>query len=78
MNPLISAIAFAAERHRNQRRKDTEATEAELVPLFGQEITAIVLEITDDKSLPKADRKRLQIEHVRCHSNTIFAAFKES
>ena len=37
---------------------------ATLVSLFGQEITAIVLEVTDDKSLPKADRKRVQIEHA--------------
>ena len=104
MNRLISAIAFAAEKHRNQRRKDasaspyinhpialadvlaneagvederiliaailhdtiedTETTEQELIRLFGQEITAIVLEVTDDKALPKAERKRLQIEHA--------------
>ncbi len=97
-------MAFAADRHRNQRRKDieaspyinhpialanllaneafiedervliaailhdtledTETTETELVRLFGQEITTIVLEVTDDKTLPKGERKRLQIEHA--------------
>ena len=31
---------------------------------FGETITSIVLEVTDDKSLPKAERKRLQVEHA--------------
>ena len=97
-------MAFAAEKYRNQRRKDieaspyinhpialaqiltneagiedeqvlvaailhdtiedTETTSPELVDCFGDEVTAIVLEVTDDKSLPKAERKRLQIEHA--------------
>jgi len=101
---LVSAAAFAAEKHRNQRRKgadaspyinhpiavanvlaneagitdvptisaallhdtieDTDTTAEELRRLFSDEIAAIVLEVTDDKSLQKADRKRLQIEHA--------------
>lgn len=44
--------------------EDTETTEQELIREFGQEIAAIVMEVTDDKSLPKAERKRLQIEHA--------------
>ncbi len=104
MKKLISAMAFAADRHRRQRRKDieaspyinhpialanllvneafiedervliaailhdtledTETTETELIRLFGQEIATIVLEVTDDKTLPKGERKRLQIEHA--------------
>lgn len=104
MNTLIAAIAFAADKHRNQRRKDaeaspyinhpialanvlanesgiedehvlvtailhdtiedTETTEQELVSTFGQEVANIVLEVTDDKSLPKSERKRLQMEHA--------------
>ena len=104
MSMIISAIAFAAEKHRNQRRKDieaspyinhpialaqilaneaaiddekvlvaailhdtiedTETSTHELAERFGAEITAIVLEVSDDKSLPKAERKRLQIEHA--------------
>ncbi len=44
--------------------EDTETTEQELVNEFGQEIAGIVLEVTDDKTLPKAERKRLQIEHA--------------
>jgi (p)ppGpp synthase/HD superfamily hydrolase len=31
---------------------------------FGQHVAAVVMEVTDDKSLPKAERKRLQVEHA--------------
>lgn len=44
--------------------EDTAATEAELAALFGDEIAALVMEVTDDKSLPKAERKQLQIVHA--------------
>jgi len=104
MNNIIKALAFAADKHRNQRRKDveaspyinhpiglasvlaneagvedervlvaailhdcledTETTEKELIRNFGQEVADIVLEVTDDKGLPKEERKRLQIEHA--------------
>ena len=104
MNHVIRAISFAADKHRNQRRKDIEAspyinhpialanilaneagiedekvlvaailhdtiedtdtTADELQRTFGPEVAAIVLEVTDDKSLPKAERKRLQIVHA--------------
>lgn len=30
---------------------------------FGEAVVALVKEVTDDKSLPKAERKRLQVEH---------------
>ena len=42
--------------------EDTETTEMELRDEFGQRIASIVAEVTDDTSLPKHDRKRLQIE----------------
>lgn len=101
---LLRALAFAAEKHRHQRRKDAEASPyinhpialastlaieggvtdlavlcgallhdtvedtetlpAELEAEFGREICDIVLEVTDDKRLPKAERKRLQIVHA--------------
>jgi len=101
---ILKAAQFAAEKHRDQRRKDadaspyinhpialanllaneggvtdeevlcaallhdtiedTETTADELRVNFGDAITAIVLEVTDDKTLPKADRKRLQVEHA--------------
>jgi len=104
MNRLLAAIAFAAQKHRDQRRKDpvaspyinhpialanvlaneagiddervlmaavlhdtledTDTTEQELVREFGREITDIVMEVSDDKSLPQAERKHLQVEHA--------------
>ncbi len=104
MGTFIKAVAFAAEKHRNQRRKDaeaspyinhpialadvlaneggvvdptvlcaailhdtiedTETTEDELRDAFGPEVTSIVLEVTDDKSLEKQVRKQLQVEHA--------------
>ena len=44
--------------------EDTETTPQELENVFGFEIANIVMEVTDDKKLPKADRKRLQIENA--------------
>src|SRR5687767_103780 len=101
---LLKALAFAAHKHRDQRRKDpgaspyinhpialadvlvneggvtdvevlcaallhdtvedTATTPQELEQAFGRRIAGIVAEVTDDARLPKADRKRLQIEHA--------------
>jgi len=101
---IVRALEFAAHKHRDQRRKDaqaspyinhpialanvlvseggvddpvvlsaallhdtvedTETTTAELREAFGEKIAAIVGEVTDDKNLVKAERKRLQIEHA--------------
>lgn len=44
--------------------EDTETTVEELTSLFGADIAAVVAEVTDNKSLSKAERKRLQIEHA--------------
>jgi guanosine-3',5'-bis(diphosphate) 3'-pyrophosphohydrolase len=44
--------------------EDTDATKEEIETIFGAEICAYVLEVSDDKSLPKPERKRLQIEHA--------------
>lgn len=49
--------------------EDTATTEAELINHFGEEVTKIVLEVTDDKSLPVKERKRLQIVHTPDTSN---------
>lgn len=32
--------------------------------LFGERVAGLVMEATDDKSLPKPERKRLQVEHA--------------
>jgi len=44
--------------------EDTETSPEELTELFGENVTRMVLEVTDDKSLPKERRKELQIEHA--------------
>ena len=100
---LLKAIRFAADKHRDQRRKgedaspyinhpiavagilaengvtdlvvlqaavlhdtveDTETTADELIAGFGEEVAEVVLEVTDDKSLRKQERKRLQIQRA--------------
>ena len=44
--------------------EDTATSFAELERLFGARVRQIVGEVTDDKSLPKATRKNLQVEHA--------------
>ena len=44
--------------------EDTTTTAAELEERFGAEVRAVVEEVTDDKALPKEERKRRQIEHA--------------
>jgi len=45
--------------------EDTGTTfEENLRRVFGSQVAAIIREVTDDKSLPKAERKRLQIERA--------------
>src|SRR5688500_11112109 len=101
---LLKALAFAAHKHRDQRRKDPDAspyinhpialadvlvneggvsdvevlcaallhdtvedtatTHEELVDAFGPRVARIVAEVTDDKTLSKSERKRLQVEHA--------------
>ena len=41
--------------------EDTATTEEEIRELFGESVTKLVLECTDDKSLEKQERKRLQV-----------------
>lgn len=105
---LFDALAFAARKHRDQRRKDAEAspyinhpiavahvlaaegavtdptvlvaallhdtvedtrtTFAELEQRFGPAVAGLVRELSDDKSLPKAERKRLQVAHAAAAS----------
>ena len=48
--------------------EDTDATYEDLVQRFGREVASLVAEVTDDKSLPKEERKRLQIEKTPAKS----------
>ena len=41
--------------------EDTGVTKEELAQAFGTDVAELVVELTDDKKLPKAERKRLQI-----------------
>ena len=41
--------------------EDTETSEQEIAEAFGSQVLSLVLECTDDKSLKKQERKRLQI-----------------
>jgi (p)ppGpp synthase/HD superfamily hydrolase len=43
-------------------REEYDRTKVEIETLFGQAVLALVLEVTDDKSLPDEVRKRLQVE----------------
>ncbi len=44
--------------------EDTETSFAEIGARFGARVAALVAEVTDDKTLPKAERKQAQIEHA--------------
>ena len=41
--------------------EDTRTTAEEVRDQFGEDVMALVLEVTDDKALPKAERKRRQV-----------------
>lgn len=101
LQKIFSALAFAADKHRGQKRKDTlgspyinhpievaerlvhfgvedpnvlqaavlhdtvedtEATEEDILVMFGNKVKSIVMELTDDKSLSKKERKQRLIE----------------
>lgn len=44
--------------------EDTGTTQEEIEELFGKTVASIVMEVTDDKSLQKAERKQKQVEHA--------------
>ena len=44
--------------------EDTDTTKEEITELFGEKVCEMVMEVTDDKSLAKAERKQKQIEHA--------------
>jgi (p)ppGpp synthase/HD superfamily hydrolase len=48
--------------------EDTPTTSAELRTLFNADIADLVVEVTDDKTLDKALRKQLQVEHAASKS----------
>lgn len=56
--------ALVAAGYLHDTLEDTPTEYEELNALFGQDVADLVAAVTDDKSLPKAERKRLQIEHT--------------
>ncbi len=58
-DPVVLAAALL-----HDTVEDTQTTPAELRAAFGERIAGIVEEVTDDQNLPKAERKRLQVEHA--------------
>ncbi len=62
-----SSLVIAALLH--DILEDTPTTYEELAGQFGEEVAALVQEVTDDKSLPKEERKRLQVENAASKSN---------
>jgi GTP diphosphokinase / guanosine-3',5'-bis(diphosphate) 3'-diphosphatase len=62
LNEPDPAILMAALLH--DTIEDCDVTQEELAGLFGEEVATLVAELTDDRSLPKSERKRLQVEHA--------------
>ncbi len=51
--------------------EDTETTREELAREFGEEVAALVAELTDDKELSKSERKRLQLTSAPFKSDRV-------
>ncbi len=56
------ALVIAALLH--DTIEDAGVTHPQLVEQFGQDVADLVFELTDDKTLPKSERKRLQVENA--------------
>jgi len=56
---LNTELVMAALLH--DTIEDAGVTKEELTERFGADVAGLVAEVTDDKSLPKAERKRLQV-----------------
>jgi guanosine-3',5'-bis(diphosphate) 3'-pyrophosphohydrolase len=44
--------------------EDTSSTAEDIAERFGKKVASIVLELTDDTTLPKEKRKQLQLQHA--------------
>jgi (p)ppGpp synthase/HD superfamily hydrolase len=60
----ITDIALLQAAILHDTLEDTLTTPEELEEHFGREVRQLVQEVTDDKRLPKQERKRLQIAHA--------------
>jgi (p)ppGpp synthase/HD superfamily hydrolase len=57
VNLIIAALLHDVVEDQGVKRE-------ELAAEFGEDVAALVMDVTDDKRLPKDERKRLQIEHA--------------
>lgn len=57
-------LIMAALLHDVLEDQSPPVTYEMLVEQFGKRVAKIVREVTDDRSLPKVERKRLQVEHA--------------
>ena len=58
-----ASLVIAAYLH--DTIEDCKVAYETLVAEFGKDVADLVREVTDDKNLSKAERKRLQVEHAR-------------
>jgi guanosine-3',5'-bis(diphosphate) 3'-pyrophosphohydrolase len=58
-DPVVLAAALL-----HDTIEDTQTSYEELRGAFGAEVADVVVELTDDKALPKEERKRLQVAHA--------------
>lgn len=61
---MIDDVDILAAAILHDTVEDAGVTARELTDNFGWAVCSYVLEVSDDKSLPKARRKELQIEHA--------------
>jgi (p)ppGpp synthase/HD superfamily hydrolase len=66
---LIAALLHDVVEDTVKSPADIPDLLTEITSLFGENVTKIVLECSDDKTLSKVDRKKLQIEHASSISN---------
>lgn len=59
---LLAAILHDILEDTVSSKKDKQQLSQFIEDKFGKEVLGIILEVTDDKSLPKQERKRLQIQ----------------
>ena len=61
---LIAAILHDVVEDTVDTPEEKEELIKQIREIFGEQVILLVMEVTDDKSLEKQERKRLQIEHA--------------
>lgn len=66
-SPPEELVVVAALLH--DTIEDTETSHSEIAAIFGEDVAKLVTEVSDNTSLPREDRKRLQVEHAPFYSH---------